>query len=842
MTTKRKWKISLLSLFACACTAFGIFGVAALAPAKSVSAAGEEKSVYDNFTKVGEAVGAEKNGTFTNVVYDSSGNNKYGAVPAKAWGDPVTAGDGNIVYTLKADDGYRFNGGTINFEVGVAHGSALYWYNSARKGTDTLGANLTIQISLDGGTTWSDNVYDLDIDENHPIRTHADASDADYRYGAGGVDISSYLDNAVQEIQVRFNLDHFTAEETGMDGWTTIGLSRLGLCLYNAGFSATQVDDGVENFENVYNSWSLSRTTDKEGNGVLGYKADSGWSRMRTENKLPSNGYWKVSYDAFLGASVDNNNFGFRMAIFSNEEGNYETTNGWRVGIHGTALSLRNGNGAEIKSTNVVVDGQSKWYHLEFISYNHELTVKVDGTAIFSGVTNAKARGTDGYVAFQCAHTDDYVANFSMQSSVSETELTDAEYFSQFTLVESNGWKTNVIDDNLVFGAASTWKAAYYNEKLSGNFEISFDYQVSSDTAVGNAPRINFLSRFDDDADGDDNLTKGGYLLKIYSGNAIVYTNSGDTHIRTWNNVSNATAGDVVHVTFRYVNGAVSLKVGDAQLLQGFKDSTYAQNTDGYFRVHSGNTGDIYLDNFRVTKNITNNETINLASGAQVVGLVQTGGQYLNAEGKLATKGTEFVRFTGTEIAKQEGVTYEAITVDMAMKKGASARIGENGGLRWHTDIATADYDRLVELGATFGTKITIEGGDATGKDVPLVNGLTEGDTTNMFVGALTSIQEKNYDKKFKGVGYVTVTYTDESTKTFFAVENDNERSYKEVLELALNDTQETSGLVEGKNYQYEVTNLLGATVYSPFKTNFYEFIKANYNVVKAYVDANQGA
>lgn len=162
-----------------------------------------------------------------------------------------------------------------------------------------------------------------------------------------------------------------------------------------------------------------------------------------------------------------------------------------------------------------------------------------------------------------------------------------------------------------------------------------------------------------------------------------------------------------------------------------------------------------------------------------------------------------------------EGAT--PVRMKLKMDKGASVRISQPSGLRFSMLIETSYVNNLKTLGIsyTLGTLIA-KAEDITVDETVDYSLLTvesevkklnivstvqkEKDGNTIVNGAIVGIALNHYDWNFAGRGYMTVSYADGSTGTFYAIENENARSVKYVAVEAYNDFSETSD----ENYKYE--------------------------------------
>lgn len=163
-----------------------------------------------------------------------------------------------------------------------------------------------------------------------------------------------------------------------------------------------------------------------------------------------------------------------------------------------------------------------------------------------------------------------------------------------------------------------------------------------------------------------------------------------------------------------------------------------------------------------------------------------------NAQGYYDT--TNSVAYaSGEKITVNNNITVTSINLNVAMVKGASVRLATPTGLRFQTvitsknDIAVSDI--LNKDFVTTGTLITTfdlfsANGNVLDKDskyttLDIANSGWYNDEVGKFCGSIIKIKKDNYEKKFIGVGYVTIKYNNGKTYSVCADvnETDNARS-----------------------------------------------------------------
>ena len=178
----------------------------------------------------------------------------------------------------------------------------------------------------------------------------------------------------------------------------------------------------------------------------------------------------------------------------------------------------------------------------------------------------------------------------------------------------------------------------------------------------------------------------------------------------------------------------------------------------------------------------------------------------------------------GTVYDKASGKDIKAVFVEFSMINGAAIRLNAPTGMRFQTYLDKATYNDYLAGNVSFGTlivkadDITVNGAldysllttDAALTKLNILSTVqnTVGDYL-YFNGVLATIKEHHYDWKFAARGYMTVTYADGTTATFYANVTDNARSVSEVAEKALADvssvaTKRYDTLVDGMYSAYD--------------------------------------
>ena len=164
--------------------------------------------------------------------------------------------------------------------------------------------------------------------------------------------------------------------------------------------------------------------------------------------------------------------------------------------------------------------------------------------------------------------------------------------------------------------------------------------------------------------------------------------------------------------------------------------------------------------------------------------------------------------------------TFTAVLVDFSMVAGASVRkVVGTTGIRFTSKINTDDYTQIMNV-AKLGTLIapvdlvgsaenlTFAQNASNYLDIEAVNWLTDtslsnmgysdGDTYKYFTGVMSNVQLFNYARQFVARPYVTVTYADESTETFYGNDSGSRSIYYVATECLKANETDTNGVLQG--------------------------------------------
>lgn len=148
----------------------------------------------------------------------------------------------------------------------------------------------------------------------------------------------------------------------------------------------------------------------------------------------------------------------------------------------------------------------------------------------------------------------------------------------------------------------------------------------------------------------------------------------------------------------------------------------------------------------------------------------------------------DIVVASGAEYQVEEDTEFTTITLSFEMTSGASIRMADPSGLRFHTEITATDG--LLEQNedgtgkhVSTGMLITTEDLYNSNEDtLTRESSYTKLDITNTgwfnsivgsYCGSIVNLNEANYSTEFIAVAYATITYADGTTNTFYSSVSD---------------------------------------------------------------------
>lgn len=221
------------------------------------------------------------------------------------------------------------------------------------------------------------------------------------------------------------------------------------------------------------------------------------------------------------------------------------------------------------------------------------------------------------------------------------------------------------------------------------------------------------------------------------------------------------------------------------------------ETDNGNFDIYLGSAADATTLVFESKKLTTYNEVpAGVKTGVEVIPS-QT--KYTVTEDGVAKEVTEGSSYTFGKNAQgyydaTNGVAYapeEVITVDrnitvtgiklnVAMESGAGIKLTTPTGLRFKTNVTgTTDIlsqSDIIKTGTIITASDILDGGTVDDNFVKsnklklnIENNGWYGNTVGTFCASIVELQEANYARDFVGVGYVTIKYNNNKTKTIYA-------------------------------------------------------------------------
>ena len=482
-----------------------------------------------------------------------------------------------------------------------------------------------------------------------------------------------------------------------------------------------------------------------------------------------------------------------------------------RLNFYGTYFMQVIGSGnSKMKEATVTIDGKVQTdttiafdradaitgFNVSNLSNNayHELKIEGDGGNITiilkKGSVNGETEEStelkapaapDGLVA----NINDVKTNYTIAFANVATATSYKFYLGEKFVKEiTNGGVVTIAELQLVEGQTYTFGVSAVNaagESAISTVEVTVPSK-SEETTEPTEP----TEPFDPSTITDWTAVTGSTTMSYYIANGA----DGKVNVKPEMHVDNVYVAFIIPAKFK----SVSLN-GEAVTPRDGADVEIAKTSfnEGYNKLevtdfYGKETVTIY---FKVAKEkATHTVTVDGTPNSVTEGSTYTFGN--NAQGYYdATNSVAYA--SGEEITVNSDITVTSINLNVAMQKGASVRLATPTGLRFQTvitsgnDIAVSDI--LNKDFVTTGTLITTfdlfsANGNKLDKDsqytkLDIANSGWYGDEVGKFCGSIIKINKDNYEKKFVGVGYATITYNNGKTLSIYANVNeaDNARS-----------------------------------------------------------------
>ena len=577
-----------------------------------------------------------------------------------------------------------------------------------------------------------------------------------------------------------------------------------------------------------------------EGKGYIRKaKSDSGWAGAQFYDReiTEADGDFAISYGIHLGKTAASN-LGFRAALFTDKfdftQSGVHPDNGKYGGLYFTITSS-GFSGFGVNTADITMKADSSVdYRVNLYYINNEFNLFIsdeEGNILLSktkmGLVNLTRR--NGYFGFRMVSTadhDNYLYGFSFKTLSENPEvIADGDYAAakKFSSRFTYDFATK---EDIRIKAADSWGIAYYNELLSGDFEISYDLKISSDIGNGQSIRMCLFGEVGEDGNLVNAIEKnaGAYYFYI-SGNGIQFLGC-DADKKNFDcskgYIQNARSEVIkkdgtektYHITIRYANGAISLKVDDTVIMSNYKNEEAFYKTEGYFVMQNQFTTD-EINNFRVTR-LTEEDKLDiscaLSENEVLLGYEIRGGMF---DGIYNFAAADKI------YAKAEEVTVTPVKAKFYMETGAFVRLGDQCGIRWTVYMDKAGYDAINKFDAEAATEFSAtKNGVYQTAEKKVENGLTSSETQVKWNASIVNVLPENYALEMTGIGFMRITYADKSVAKKYAVGHDNARSYKGILTRAYDDVKTEADEI----YTTEITHN-GVTAYTYLNLAQYTFI-----------------
>lgn len=573
-----------------------------------------------------------------------------------------------------------------------------------------------------------------------------------------------------------------------------------------------------------------------EGKGYT-RKITSGWPGAHFYDREinEADGDFVISYGIHLGKAAASN-LGFRAALFTDKfdfqasGGSTGAYGGLYFTITSSGLSGFGVNGPNVKmSADNSVD-----YRVDLLYLNGEFNLFIsdeDGNTLFSETrmnqtTINRRSGYFGFTIVSNASHDNYLYGFSFKTLSENPEAFNDEDYAAAKKFKGSFTYAFASKDDVRIKAANAWGMAYYNELLSGDFEISYDLKISADVQSGSSVRMCLFGEVDEGGNLVNAIEKnaGAYYFYV-SGKGIQFLgcNADNQNSDYSKGYIQSVRSEVIkkdgiektyHITIRYVSGAISLKVDDTVIMSNYKNEEAFYKTEGYFIMQNEFTTD-EINNFRVTR-LTEEDKLDiscaLSENEVLLGYEIRGGMF---DGIYNFAAADKI------YAKAEEVTVTPVKAKFYMETGAFVRLGDQCGIRWTVYMDKAGYDAINMFEAEAATEFSAtKNGVYQTAEKKVENGLTLSETQVKWNASIVNVLSENYALEMTGIGFVRITYADKSVAKKYAIGHDNARSFKGILTRAYDDVKTEADEI----YTTEITHN-GVTAYTYLNLAQYTFI-----------------
>ncbi len=383
---------------------------------------------------------------------------------------------------------------------------------------------------------------------------------------------------------------------------------------------------------------------------------------------------------------------------------------------------------------------------------------------------------------------------FDSQDNVLELDFSETSHGSYF--INQSGSGNFTVSNDALYPAAN-WALSFYNKPLSvkGTYKITLDFYIAenkdffiglTDSKSASSAKYNLCFAYLGN-------NKNSYIYNNRFGSGTWLKTIGTDYVDT----------KVHNMVIDIVDGVVTFTI------DGSKIDTYDKMVGAeqiYLGFHSAVTTS-YVDNLKVEYTPAAVDGKVIYDNYGDVALTTDG--YFSGELPTLTKsGHVFVGYSidgalypaGYELDTAEGKAVIAVFTKYAMVNGGSVKAVSGAyGIRFSAYVDNESKSYLT--GATFGSimahtekftdgfeysKMTMEKLSAYDMRAGAATNFVVGDTYTYFHTVIDKVSDVT--REFACRGYVTVTYADGSSKTFYATVSDNRRTIKQIAQRAYDD------------------------------------------------------
>ncbi len=548
---------------------------------------------------------------------------------------------------------------------------------------------------------------------------------------------------------------------------------------------------------------------------------------------IPTKGIYEISFDANLGqtpvfyaglleslafesittgtsGSKTNLCFGRASNVSAIFKSRFESGYGWTTGLYSSGSTYINYN-----------DGNT--HSFRFVIVDGVVTIFIDYKLI--GTYDNMASLENMYFGLRADTTNaggelPYIDNFKFTKGSKLTlDFSDASQGNGFVKSANSNGNFTVSEGKLI--PAANWGVGLLSSVPISN---KGTYKISMDFCAGTGTDQLFIGFTNSSSahSSADNFALGTHqknYFTVYSGQIGSITNG----VKAYSSI-NVKDGNVHSVIIDIVDGITRFTL-DGTILDGSYDylSSTAQR---YLAFHASNAATTYIDNIVVEylPSIPKAEELNSLYDNYGDVVYQYAGELSGALPTLSKAGHVFIGYSidgalypaGYNLDSAEGNTIIAVFSKFSSYNGGSVKaVGGEYGIRFSNYID--DNSKAYLTNAVFGSVLAHTDTFTDGFDYSLMtlDNLTTYDMRSIVTEKFATVKGytvfhtvidklKDINREFACVGYITITYADESVQTVYSLVTDNKRTIKQLAQKALEEIV----LVESEAYCEKIEGL----------------------------------